>query len=287
MNPENRPFLSWFGYSRRERRSTFILFVILIIVIAIRYFVPSKEIAVEDLSELLASADSGKENLSDIGPEIQNLFIFDPNSASYDTLTELGLSEKQARTILSYRNKGGSFRKPSDIKRIYGIDEQTAVKLIPFISIKRDMENVSYNHVDSTASQKIREKVDLNRADSAALEMLPQIGPVLSSRIIKYRKLLGGFVSSEQLKEVYGLSEATYNILAERVFADSSIIKFININNAGYKELSKHPYLNSYDIQAILKYRELKGSILNIGELIDNKILTVNKAKKISPYLKF
>lgn len=287
MNTDNKPFLTWFGYSRRERRSTFILLIILLIVIAVRYVVPPKDIEIEDLSGLLASADTGKGSFSGITSDTSRLFLFDPNFASYDTLTVLGLSEKQARTIISYRNRGGRFRQPADLKKIYGIDEPTAARLIPYINIEKDTRRLEYFQSGVIADQKKTERIDLNRADSAALERLPGLGPVLSSRIIKYRKLLGGFASTEQLREVYGLPEATYTLLAGRVFADSSDITGININDADFKVLSKHPYLNRNDIQAILKYKELKGRISKISELVENKALTANKAKKISPYLKF
>ncbi|MCU0417802.1 MAG: helix-hairpin-helix domain-containing protein [Cytophagaceae bacterium] len=53
-------------------------------------------------------------------------------------------------------------------------------------------------------------KIDINQADSAAWVQLPGIGPVLSSRIVKYKKLLRGYVSVKQLKEVYGMSEDNY-----------------------------------------------------------------------------
>ena len=287
MNPDNKPFLKWFGYSRRERRSTSILFIILLIVIAIRYLVPSKDMEIEDLSALLASTEREEDSILNLNTDTSPLFHFDPNFASYDTLTILGLSEKQARTLISYRNKGGRFRQPSDINKIYGIDEPTSARLIPYINIEKDFKKVQYLHIDSMDYQKKPERIDLNRADSAALDSLPGLGPVLSSRIIKYRKLLGGFISAEQLKEVYGMPEATYNFLSRRVFADSSGITGIDINEAGFKELSRHPYLERYDIQAVLKYKELKGRISNINELVDNKVLTADKARKISPYLKF
>ena len=47
---------------------------------------------------------------------------------------------------------------------------------------------------------------DLNEVDSVWLTSIHGIGPVLSKRLVKYRKLLGGFNSIDQLKEVYGLS---------------------------------------------------------------------------------
>jgi competence protein ComEA len=287
MNANNEFFYGWFGYSRKERRSTFMLFVILLIVIAVRYLVPQKDIKIEDVTGLLTSSDTANGSVSGIKTDTSNLFDFNPNSASYDTLTMLGLSEKQSRTIVSYRSKGGRFRQPSDIKKIYDIDEPTAARLIPYIKIEKDTAGVRYFKSSIEADQKKSERIDLNRSDSAALEKLPWLGPVLSSRIIKYRKLLGGFVSAEQLKEVYGLPQTTYNLLAQRVFADSLAITGINVNNADLKVLLKHPYLTRYDIQAILKYKEIKGKISDISELIDNKILTPEKAKKISPYLRF
>lgn len=287
MNPDNKPFLKWFGYSRRERRSTFILLVILMIVIAIGYLAPPKDIEIEDLSGLLASADSGRGSYTGIRPESSRLFNFDPNSAQYDTLTALGLSGKQAGTLISYRKKGGRFYKPSDIKKIYGLDETTADRLIPYIRIEKDTGRAANFQARIIGDQKKTERIDLNRCDSAVLDRLPGLGPVLSSRIIKYRKLLGGYASVEQLKEVYGLNKVTYDLITEKVFADSSLITLININYADFKELSKHPYLDRYEIQSILKYKELKGPITNIFELVDNKVLTADKAKKISPYLKF
>jgi competence protein ComEA len=287
MSTDNKPFLKWFGYSRRERRSTFILFMVLIIVVIFHYVVPQKEIEIENLSGLLALADNGKDSFLSSVSDTTHLFLFDPNFASRDTLSLLGFSDKQARNIISYRNKGGRFRQPSDIKKIYGIDEATAARIIPYIFIKKDEISPAIKHSGNIADKKKTEKVDLNRADSALLERLPGIGPVLSSRIIKYRKLLGGFFSAEQLNEVYGLPETTYNLLAGRVFADSLLITRINLNDAGFTELSRHPYLNRYDIQAILKYKELKGRISDISELVENKVLSAVKANKIAHYLKF
>jgi competence protein ComEA len=287
MTSLKKTILEWFGYSRRERRSTLILLVILLIVIGIGYLIPSNDYEPEDLSSLLTVSDSLKGNNPVISSDTSIHFIFDPNSASFDTLINLGLSEKQARTIISYRNKGGRFNKPDDLKKIYGIDEMTSARLIPLINIQKSARVTRSFHVDSSFFRKSKVMIDLNRTDSAALVKLPGLGPVLSSRIIKYRKILGGYVSVEQLKEVYGLQEATYNILAGKVYADSSFIKRVDINMASLKELSRHPYLDKYDIQAILKYRELKGIISNADELIDNKVLTPQKTKKISPYLKF
>jgi len=132
-----------------------------------------------------------------------------------------------------------------------------------------------------------KSRIDINNSDSATLVRLTGIGPVLSVRIIKYRRLLGGFARIEQLKEVYGLPEETFETIKGRVFADSTVIIRININSAGYKELSRFPYFEKYEITAILKYREINGRITGMADLTDNKLITIEKAKKVGPYFKY
>jgi competence ComEA-like helix-hairpin-helix protein len=65
-------------------------------------------------------------------------------------------------------------------------------------------------------------RINLNSADSAELVKLYGIGPVLSKRIIKYRNSLGGkFQSVDQLKNVYGLSEETFNSIKPYLIVDT------------------------------------------------------------------
>ena len=129
--------------------------------------------------------------------------------------------------------------------------------------------------------------IDINISDSATLVALPGIGPVLSARIIKYRHLLGGFARIEQLKEVYGLPPETFEMIKGRIVADSTQITGISINSATYKEIIRLPYFEKYEVSAILKYRELKGRIKGISDLIENKLIAPEKAIKVGPYLKY
>ncbi|MDP1165536.1 ComEA family DNA-binding protein, partial [Klebsiella pneumoniae] len=52
------------------------------------------------------------------------LFRFDPNTVTKLELQRLGLSEKQAQTIINYRNNGGKFRKKSDFKKMYSVSDR-------------------------------------------------------------------------------------------------------------------------------------------------------------------
>ena len=79
----------------------------------------------------------------------------------------------------------------------------------------------------------------------------------------------------------------TYDLIKGRVYVDSLAVIRININTAGYKEISHIPYFEKYEVTAILKYRELKGPISGMSDLIENKLITIDKADKVRPYLKF
>lgn len=59
--------------------------------------------------------------------------------------------------------------------------------------------------------------LDLNAADTAALEELPGIGPVLAQRIVDHRAEIGGFSSVEELREVSGIGPAVYADIVDLV----------------------------------------------------------------------
>lgn len=129
--------------------------------------------------------------------------------------------------------------------------------------------------------------LDLNRCDSSELELLPGIGPVLAARIVKYRNLLGGYASPLQLREVYGLPEETFTAVSRYLYADSGDVKRIKINTAGFGELIRLPYFDRPVVNGILRYRELSGPVKGLEELVENKIIPVDKALKAGPYLDF
>lgn len=229
MYLNTEPIKNWFGFSRRERRATFIMLVIIVIIIGVRYLFPDSMIAIEDFSGTISPEDKGA--------------VFLRNDSS-----------NKVKALSSIQFGGTKFKKNSYIK-----------KSIP-------QKKVS---------------IDINSSDSATLIKLPGIGPVLSARIIKYRRLLGGFARIEQLKEVYGLAPETFEMIKGRVFADSTKVIRININSATFKEIVRFPYFEKYEVTAILKYRELQGRIHGIKDLLENKLITAEKARKVEPYLKY
>ncbi|MDR1359149.1 MAG: helix-hairpin-helix domain-containing protein [Coriobacteriales bacterium] len=62
-----------------------------------------------------------------------------------------------------------------------------------------------------------KEEQDLNTADVHTLQRLPNIGPVLAERIIAWRIDHGGFACADELLQIEGIGEVTYEGLRELV----------------------------------------------------------------------
>jgi len=217
-------------------------------------------------------------------------FPFNPNGLSETDWKKLGLSAKQIRVIKNYESKGGKFYRKADLQKIYSISAEDYQRLLPYIMLpdKQNYKNSSFN---SSVKQDFKKReavtVDLNTADSAALELLPGIGPAFASRILKYRNKLGGFHTKEQLLEVYGMDSARYYILENQLLVNPAAIKKLNINTAEFADLKPFPYLSYKQMNAIIQYRRQHGNFKNIDDMKDIAILNEDILRKIAPYISF
>ena len=129
--------------------------------------------------------------------------------------------------------------------------------------------------------------VEINSADSAALVAIDGIGPKSASEIIKYRNLLGGYYSVEQISELKCIMEQNFVKFLPKILCDSCKISKIDINFAGPKELERHPYVSAKALRRIIKQRQLKGGWTRIEEMTEQNILSDEEAKRLAPYLRF
>jgi DNA uptake protein ComE-like DNA-binding protein len=127
--------------------------------------------------------------------------------------------------------------------------------------------------------------IELNSADSLDLLQLAGIGPVIASRILKYRNLLGGFYGKQQLLEVYGFPEETYHAISENLTIDSLQVKQLRINFSGYAELIRHPYFEKRNVEAILNFRENNGPFLSQEQLLAEGLIDTATYAVIRPYI--
>ena len=127
--------------------------------------------------------------------------------------------------------------------------------------------------------------VELNSADSLDLVQLYDVGPTFAKRILKYRALLGGFVSKEQLWEVYGMDSVRYNHIAPYVTIDCAGVTPLDLNSATVDQLKSHPYLDYYQAKAIVSMRQQNGPYQDLQGLLMVPIIDKETYIKIKPYL--
>ncbi|MGM9774705.1 MAG: ComEA family DNA-binding protein [Candidatus Egerieousia sp.] len=244
------------------------------------------------------------------GRKLIERFIFDPNTITSDSLQALGLSEKQALTIIHYREKGGRFKRAEDFKKMYVIGEKLYAELEPYIKIRsgtdkydksverrpvlfREMGNeLSKLKKDSICgrtaySRKEIQPIDLNEADSAELVSIKGIGPYFAREILRYRSKLTSYASIEQLLEIPKMSEDRLAPLRKYLFVHPSGIKKFSIAAADYDFLKRHPYIGAYTARGILLFKEQYGAdSCTLEKLVSNGVVSKSSADKLLPYMR-
>lgn len=140
-------------------------------------------------------------------------------------------------------------------------------------------------------TKKVRPSIqpfNINIADTAQLKKIYGIGPVLSERIVKYRDMLGGFNSKDQLKEVYGLKGDALKKLDSLSFIQPGFSpKQVDPNETKAYLLDDHPYISTKIAKAIDAYRFQHGRIDSIEVLYKIQIIDSAAVQRMAPYLKF
>jgi competence protein ComEA len=320
-----RPIKDYLTFSRSEKNGLIILGIVFILIVLLNFSLPyiiisDKKFTTQEITELnkivailndsSKSYDSSKykKNTFKIDSiEINQLeteenktayFVFDPNTISVEGWRKLNVPEKAIKNISKYRQKGGRFYKPDDLKKIYGFNIRIYENLEPYIKINTTYNNNTASYKNNTATYKnnttlqtkkiftprVINKVELNSATEIDLDKLPAIGESYSKRIVKYRQMLGGYYKREQLLEVYGLDTSVYNKIKDLVFINDAVLAKIAINLADSKELGKHPYIGYKIANKIIDRRDLKGPFKNIQEI--KEVIGDDLYNKVYPYLK-
>ena len=231
-------------------------------------------------------------------------FPFDPNTADSTQLLRLGLSKFQVRNIYKYRGNGGVFCTPSDFARLYGLTQKQYRELEPYIKISKDYRPASelvnqpsadsYPLSSNTQSQyrdtlkfplKIKEGefVMINSLDTNQYKKVPGIGSYYARRIADYGRRLGGYVSTEQLREINGFPEESIHFFR----FNQTHIKKINLNQLTLNQLKSHPYLDFYQARAIVDYRRLHEPLKSLDDLKLLPEFPSDAMRRLAPYVEF
>jgi competence protein ComEA len=217
------------------------------------------------------------------------MFYFDPNTLDAAGWQKLGIKDKTVASMQKYIAKGGRFREPEDLRKVWGLRDDEKERLIPYVRIAVSGSPTYTNNYTAyekkTYEKKVIAPVDINAGDSSAFDALPGIGGGYSRRIINFRNRLGGFYKVDQIAETFGLPDSVFQKIKPLLKISGNDVKQLNINTAKEEELKAHPYIRWQLAKVITAYRSQHGDFKTLQEL--KKIMTIDEEtyNKISPYL--
>ncbi len=197
-----------------------------------------------------------KPNLSSEKPKIQYSY-FDPNDLDEQGWQSLGFTEKQAQSILNYKNKilRGRFKTLEEVQKSYVIASKFE-ELKPWIkfSTPSNEENLTSHQVSKTEPITVNfSELSLNHITQKQLVAFGFSEKVAGS-LVAYRKSLGGFMNKNQVFEVYNIDRDLAEKLVATLQLDNTNVARYTLVDAPESWLKTHPYFK-YSADKIIFYR--------------------------------
>ena len=180
------------------------------------------------------------------------LHPFDLNTATPEEMLELGFNDREIRSVLSYRSKGGIYRKVEQLSRISGMTKGEYDRLAPYFRTNNDYlpasefvnrpENDYYKHYD---------KRDFDKKDGRNAKAADKKGDEAAAT--DNGDEMAASLSDHPQKLKQG--------------------ETIDINSSDTTELKKIPGVGSVYAKMIVKYREKLGGFYSVEQLNDLQAL--------------
>ncbi|MBK9400762.1 MAG: helix-hairpin-helix domain-containing protein [Bacteroidetes bacterium] len=291
-------WMSYFTYTRSEKNAAMVLTGLLLVMQTYLWFRHYKDtpgeyqLTAEEARQFqqLEGQKNSKSFKREEAASVKSkpvLTVFDPNETDSAGFVALGMSPKQAASLLRYRDRIGGFKDKAAVQKVKVLKPELYAQWEPFIEIKK-VEAPPAKQKSGLFQKKKQELpiLDLNRADTIALQDLPLIGSGRARAIANYRERLGGYISVEQLQEVKAIPDSVYEVILPYLKVVGGPYRKLDINHLPADSL-RHPYLNKQLARMIVSYREQHGVFKTYQDL--NKLPLVNAEilSKLAPYLTF
>ncbi|PWA04425.1 ComEA family DNA-binding protein [Flavobacterium psychrotolerans] len=286
-------FKSYFKYTSAQRSGIFMLLFLIIILQLLYFFVDftAVETTNPDKQQWLSfqnQIDAAKQEKRDYVPKI---YPFNPNFITDFKGYRLGMSTQEIDRLLEFRKTNKYVNSAQEFQAVTKVSDSLLNVISPYFKFPDWVNNKKNFKSFPKSTFDKKEKItvlDINQATQEDLKKIYGIGDGLSERILKEKEKLGGFVSMEQMNDVWGLSPEVVQKLNEHFkIKGQPAVKKLNINNASVKELMQFPYFRYALAKSIVTYRSMNGEIKNTADLIKIKDFPAEKINIITLYLEF
>ena len=287
---------SYFQFTKNQRTGVFCLLVVIGVFQVIYCFIDfnsviPKSLEKENWLSLQHKINSIKQEKLQFVPKI---YPFNPNFITDFKGYKLGMSVAEIDRLLAFRKQNKYVNSSKEFQAVTKISDSLLAVISPYFKfpdwVKNKKESLDYKNYSKTTFAK-KEKIvilDINQATKEDLIKIYGIGEATSLRILKFKESLGGFVSMDQMNDVWGLSpEVIENLNSHFKVSAQPTVNKIDINNASIKELAQFPYFNYQIAKQIVTFRSMNGDFKNKDDLTKIKGLSIDKATIIALYLKF
>lgn len=286
MNLKN--FQPYFTYTKSQRAGILGLFALIVIMQIIYLSVDFSPFRCDspERQQWLAM-QSQFDSLAKSKPKGYVMRPFNPNFITDFKGYQLGMSVAEIDRLLDFRKTDRYVNSAAEFQQITKVSDALLAKISPLFKFP-DWVNKRNKAFVKTYDKTKLPVIDINLATQEDLKKVYGIGDGLSERILNEKEKLGGFVSMEQMNDIWGLSPEVIDKLNQSFKIGSlPAVKKIPINEASVKELSQFPYFRYPLAKSIVTYRSMNGSIKGVEDLVKISAFPVEKVKIIALYLEF
>jgi DNA uptake protein ComE-like DNA-binding protein len=268
------------NFSKKDRNAVLALSVIIFLLLTGILIVEQIELKPSSDFSAIIQALEEWENRTKSEHEKRTLFQFNPNTISEEALDSLNLPAFIKRNMVNYRSAGGNFKKPEDVRRIYGMNDSIFAQIEDYIQIPEVIPEISEAIPDQKVKLKPTFRVfDPNKASKDEL-LNTGFNQFQASNLVKYRESGGIFFQPEDLLKIYGIDSMFYNSIKsfielakipDEVQANKTKTKsiLIELNSADSLDLLQLKGIGPVFASRILKYRNLLGGFYGKHQLLE------------------
>lgn len=172
------------------------------VAVALLFFWISQGTSSENID---ASTEEPSVNIEDAGESSGIIYVDISGCVNNPGVYEL----KEGTRVFQLIEEAGGLTEDADIEDLNRAEEVVDGQKIVIFSTKDTEDKLT----EETSSGKI----NINKADSIALQQIPGVGPATAERIIEYRTQKGKFKKIEDIKNVSGIGEKTFESMREYI----------------------------------------------------------------------
>lgn len=275
-NPINTFLKQYFNYTKSDRNAIIVLVILILFGIVVNEIIkhsPAK--SKYDYFKFAKELEELENNLITNNFVPKKLFEFNPNIISEQELDSLLIPDFVKKNLLSYRNAGGNFSEPSDLNKLYGMNDSIFQEIESYIVIPK--KEISKPIKSSTIETKPEGNFDPNIADKETL-LYFGLNEFQAENILRYRNSGGKFHAASDLLVIYGIDTLLlknimdYVLINEMKSSETPRVKkkiLVELNSADSVQLVQLNGIGPAFASRILKYRELLGGYNNREQLLE------------------